>query len=112
MAADDWGDKAKIKQVIPARPDSWESVFERTGIPASLTSWRDDEDLGDALDHERLERAIGVIYRPETERWSHYFEANLARQFDALVWFRQTQAVTPLLGAAPEGAPDTYPFGL
>lgn len=112
MAADDWGGPARVKRVIPARPDSWERVFEDTGLPASLTSWRTDDDLREALDHVRLERAIGVIYRPETERWSHYFEANLARQFDALVWFRQTAAVMPLLGAAPEGAPDTYPFGL
>ncbi|KJS35360.1 MAG: carboxylic ester hydrolase [Hyphomonas sp. BRH_c22] len=112
MAADDWGGLAKVKRVIPARPDSWERVFEDTGLPASLTRWRDNDDLREALDHVRLERAIGVIYRPETERWSHYFEANLARQFDALVWIRQTSAVTPLPGARPEGAPDTYPFGL
>ena len=112
MAADDWGDPARVKQVIPARPDSWERVFEGTACRASFTNWRDDSDLQEALDHVRLERAIGVIYRPETERWSHYFEANLARQFDALVWFEQTEAVMPLLGAAPEGAPDTYPYGL
>ena len=112
MAADEWGGPAKVKRVIPARPDSWERVFEDTGAPASLTVWRTNDDLREALDHVRLERAIGVIYRPETERWSHYFEANLARQFDALVWLRHTSAVMPLLGAAPEGAPDTYPFGL
>ncbi|MEZ5967941.1 MAG: erythromycin esterase family protein [Hyphomonas sp.] len=112
MAADDWGGQARIKQVIPARSDSWERVFEGTGCAASLTDWRHDEDLQQVLDQVRLERAIGVIYRPETERWSHYFEANLARQFDALVWFRQTEAVTPLLGGPPEGEPDTYPFGL
>jgi len=112
MAADDWGGLARVKQVIPARSDSWERVFEGTACRASLTNWRNDPELQEALDHVRLERAIGVIYRPETERWSHYFEANLARQFDALVWFEQTEAVMPLLGAAPEGAPDTYPYGL
>ena len=112
MAADDWGGPAEVKQITPARPDSWERVFEEAGDPASLTVWRGNDALCDALDHERLERAIGVIYRPETERWSHYFEANLAHQFDALVWLGRTSAVTPLLGAAPEGAPDTYPFGL
>jgi erythromycin esterase-like protein len=112
MAADDWGGLARVKQVIPARSDSWERVFEGTACRTSLTNWRNDPELQEALDHVRLERAIGVIYRPETERWSHYFEANLARQFDALVWFEQTEAVMPLLGAAPEGAPDTYPYGL
>lgn len=60
----------------------------------------------------RLERAIGVIYRPETERWSHYFDAHLGRQFDALVWFEETAPVTPLPGRAAEGAPDIYPFGI
>ena len=112
MAADDWGGAATIKRVIPARPDSWERIFEDSGAPASLTNWRGHDALREALDHVRLERAIGVIYRPETERWSHYFEANLARQFDALVWLRKTAAVMPLLGGGPEGAPDTYPFGL
>lgn len=60
----------------------------------------------------RLERAIGVIYRPETERQSHYLDAHLSEQFDALVWFAETQAVTPLPSRPPEGEPDTYPFGL
>jgi erythromycin esterase-like protein len=60
----------------------------------------------------RLERFIGVIYRPETERWSHYSEAVLARQFDAYVWFDETTALRPLVPAEPhEGVPDTFPFG-
>lgn len=112
MAADDWGGPARVKRIIPASPGSWEHAFEEAGLPASLTIWRRDPELFDILDHQRLERAIGVIYRPETERWSHYFNANLAHQFDAMVWFRQTSAVTPLPGGGPEGAPDTYPFGL
>jgi erythromycin esterase-like protein len=60
----------------------------------------------------RLERAIGVIYRPETERLSHYFEAQLARQFDAWLWFEETSAVTPLAAEELAGVPETYPFGL
>ena len=64
------------------------------------------------LSLRRLERAVGVIYRPESERWSHYFEARLSEQFDALVWFEQTSPVSPLGGAPAEGAPDVYPFGL
>ena len=60
----------------------------------------------------RLERAIGVVYRPETELYSHYFEAVLAEQFDAFVWFDETRAVTPLTHAHGKGMPETYPFGL
>jgi erythromycin esterase-like protein len=60
----------------------------------------------------RLERFIGVIYRPETERWSHYREAILPRQFDAWLWFDETQAVTPLPGEQRPGEDETYPFGL
>ena len=64
----------------------------------------------------RLERFIGVIYRPETERWSHYSEAILPRQFDACVWFDETRAVIPLEGEQRPGQlhdeGDTYPFGL
>ena len=59
-----------------------------------------------------LERAIGVIYRPESERASHYFEAVLAEQFDAYVWFEETRAVTPLPTAPAQGMPETYPFGV
>ena len=60
----------------------------------------------------RLERAIGVIYRPETELQSHYFEAVLPRQFDEYIWFDETSAVTPLRSEELHGLPDTYPFGL
>ena len=60
----------------------------------------------------RLERFIGVIYRPETERWSHYSECSLPQQFDAYVWFDETTAVTPLPTRQVAGEDDTYPFGL
>jgi erythromycin esterase-like protein len=60
----------------------------------------------------RLERFIGVIYRPETERWSHYAEASLPRQFDAFVWFDETTAVSPLPTRVRAGPDDTWPFGL
>jgi len=59
-----------------------------------------------------MERAIGVIYRPDTERQSHYFDAVLPRQFDEYVWFNETRAVTPLPTQVREGLADTYPFGL
>jgi erythromycin esterase-like protein len=66
----------------------------------------------EALMEPRLERFIGVIYRPETERWSHYSEATLPRQFDAWVWFDDTRAVTPLGPEPLSGEDETYPFGL
>jgi erythromycin esterase-like protein len=113
-AASDWDEPMQIKTVLPARPDSYERVFRDTGIGASLTDWRqpDRRELRELLSVPRLERAIGVIYRPESELYSYYFEAVLADQFDAYVWFEETQAVTPLQAGRPEGAPDTYPFGL
>jgi erythromycin esterase-like protein len=64
------------------------------------------------VDKPRLERAIGVIYRPETELASHYFQAILPQQFDEYIWFDQTKAVTPFETKALEEMPDTYPFGL
>lgn len=112
MAADDWGAPPQIKTVIPSRSDSWERILLDAGKPRSLISWRGDARLSEALSLRRLERAIGVIYRPETERWSHYFDAHLSRQFDAVAWFEETSPVTPLAGGAAEGAPDIYPFGL
>jgi protein-L-isoaspartate(D-aspartate) O-methyltransferase len=62
----------------------------------------------------RLERAIGVVYRPETELASHYFYATLPRQFDEYIWFDETRAVSPIEpGRCPSTElPDTYPFGL
>jgi len=113
-AASNWDEPMQIKQVLPSRRDSWEQVFLQTGLPASLTDWRSDarEDLRAALSETLLERAIGVIYRPETERQSHYFPAILAEQFDAWIWLEQTHAVTPLDSAQPcAGEEDTYPFG-
>ncbi|MGB8326485.1 MAG: erythromycin esterase family protein, partial [Steroidobacteraceae bacterium] len=70
------------------------------------------EVLRDELTAPRLERAIGVIYRPETELQSHYFRAELPRQFDEYIWFDHTRAVAPLETQELEGMPDTYPFGL
>jgi erythromycin esterase-like protein len=69
-------------------------------------------ELRSALAYPRLERAIGVIYRPETELASHYFDARLPQQFDGYVWFEETRAVTPLPAEPRPGVPETYPFGL
>jgi erythromycin esterase-like protein len=113
-AADDWGAAMKIKTVLPARSDSYERVFRQTGVARSLTDLRapPNVEARDALASPRLERAIGVVYRPETEFLSHYFEAILPEQFDAYVWFEETRAVSPLAAGRPSGVPDTYPFGL
>lgn len=113
-AASDWGAQMQVMQVTPARDDSWEGAFRRTGHARSLTDWRGPRrgELAPALAGTLLERAIGVVYRPQTEFASHYFEAALADQFDAYVWFEETRAVTPLGPERPHGAPETWPFGL
>jgi erythromycin esterase-like protein len=112
-AADDWGGVMRVESILPARPDSYEFAFRKTGLTRSLTDWRrpDRRELTEALRESRLERAIGVVYRPQTEFTSHYFEAVMAEQFDAYVWFEETSAVTPLSTDPPRGAPETYPFG-
>jgi erythromycin esterase-like protein len=116
-AADDWDGDMHIKDIRPSRADSWEHLFLEAGIAASLTDWRDPEreTLRQALSETLLERAIGVIYRPESELRSHYFQAVLADQFDALVWIEQTQPVTALhLPKSQELEPEdeTFPFGV
>ena len=116
-AADDWDGDMRIKDVRPSRADSWEHQFLEAGVAASLTDWRDPlrDDLRQALSTPLLERAIGVIYRPESERSSHYFKAVLAEQFDAMVWIEQTQAVTaiPLPSSqSVEPEDDMFPFGV
>jgi erythromycin esterase-like protein len=113
-AASDWGADMEIKTVRPARTDSYEHVFRKTGVARSLADWRSPgrSQIREMLRVPRLERAIGVVYRPESELSSHYFEAVLSEQFDCWVWFETTSAVTPLGHEKPHGAPETYPFGL
>jgi erythromycin esterase-like protein len=115
-AASDWDGPMEIKRVRPARDDSHEALFRAAGHPRSLTVLRGAERraLREALSEPRLERAIGVIYRPETERQSHYFEAVLPDQLDALVWFEETQAVTVLPGEEPadHAGAEAFPSGL
>jgi erythromycin esterase-like protein len=111
-AADDWGEPMQLKTIVPSRPDSYERVFRHTGVPRSLTDLRERGEVHSVLSEPRLERAIGVVYRPDTEFHSHYFEAILPEQFDAWVWFEETSPVTPLPTERPHGVPETYPFGL
>ncbi len=117
-AASDWDAPAERKRVRPAIPDSYEALFHEVGIPRFQISLGEKSPMASALNEPRLERAIGVIYRPETERQSHYFYARLADQFNALLHFDQTRAVEPL-ERTPEwnmeevGEPaETFPSGL
>ena len=113
-AASEWGGPMEIKTVRPASPNSYEQLCHATGLARFMLGLRGRGDLRGptGLGKERLERAIGVIYRPETEMASHYFRANLPEQFDEYVWFDNTHAVTPLDTAEVKGLPDTYPFGV
>lgn len=117
-AASDWDAPAERKRVRPALKDSYEALFHEVGIPRFQISLDKTSPMVSALNEPRLERAIGVIYRPETERQSHYFYARLTDQFDALLHFDQTRAVEPLertsewdMGEVREPA-ETYPSGL
>jgi erythromycin esterase-like protein len=114
-AADDWDQPMKIKRVQPSLPESHERMSHESGVDRFLLDLRDGE-VREGLMEPRLERFIGVIYRPETERWSHYSEAILPKQFDGWVWFDETRAVTPLPGELRPGehreVEETYPFGL
>lgn len=113
-AASNWDSPMEVKEVRPSLEKSYENLCHQTGragfiLPLETGS---DKRVVRGLSHPRLERAIGVIYRPETERQSHYFEATLTAQFDEYIWVERSRAVTPLTTASLRGAPDTYPFGL
>ncbi|WP_369820118.1 erythromycin esterase family protein [Synechococcus sp. 1G10] len=113
-AATDWDGPMLTKSVRPSLEQSYERLFHESGTPQFLLPLRQraSQALRQELLKPRLERAIGVIYRPETELQSHYFQAVLPRQFDEYIWFDRTRAVTPFATAELKGMPDTYPFGL
>jgi erythromycin esterase-like protein/predicted phosphoribosyltransferase len=109
-AASDWGGPAERKHVLRAMAGSWERRLHDVEVPDFLIAQTT------TLDRRRLERAIGVIYRPETERHSHYFHARLSDQFDAVVHLDETTALEPLVSAGEfehaHELPDTYPWGV
>lgn len=102
MAASDWGALPEVKRIRPALQGSYEDLFHETGSERFFLDLREDSDVIRALAEPRLERAIGVIYRPEVERASHYFHARLPDQFDAMLHFDHTRAVDSL------GPPDAH----
>ena len=114
-AASDWDGPVERKRVRPALADSYEAAFHETGLARFLLSCRDGDRARNELRDPALERAIGVIYRPDTERASHYFWATLADQFDLVLHFDETRAVEPLERTARWDAgelPETYPFAV
>jgi protein-L-isoaspartate(D-aspartate) O-methyltransferase len=113
--ASDWDSDHETKRVLPSRKDSYERACHESGIDRFLLDLSPGlhEALCRRLAEPLLERFIGVIYRPETERWSHYSQTVLPEQFDAWVWFDETRALEPLVPHEPhKGIPDTFPFGL
>jgi len=116
-AARDWDGEVEVMPLRPALTDSYERICHDAAVPRFLLDLRAGA-LDPALRREllapRLERYIGVIYRPETERWSHYGTSVLPRQFDGFVWFDETHAVKPMAPrhAEQDGMPDLFPSGV
>jgi erythromycin esterase-like protein len=114
-AAHDWGGPAQRKNVRPAMQGSYELLFHETQMDRFLLDLRAKNDATVGLREPKLERAIGVIYRPATERLSHYFHARLPEQFDVVLHFDETRAVEPFERTAEweKGElPETYPYGV
>jgi protein-L-isoaspartate(D-aspartate) O-methyltransferase len=111
-AAHEWDGPLEIMRVRPSHPESYEALCHRAGVPAFLLHLRDPErpELRSELAQPRLVRAIGVVYRPETEVQSHYFHAILSRQFDEYIWLDETHAVRPVAGAEAGALPHPHPF--
>ena len=112
-AASDWGGPMEVKVVQPSHKTSYERLCHDSETPHFMLDLRDQKAAHtQELMKPRLERAIGVIYRPESELASHYFEAVLPMQFDEYIWFDETRPVTPFKTHEIEGFPETYPFGV
>ncbi|HSU33403.1 MAG TPA: erythromycin esterase family protein [Bryobacteraceae bacterium] len=114
-AAHDWGDDPQTMRVRPAVSNSYEALLRAVGNAAFLLTFAPHAQLSAEFRTERLERAIGVVYRPETERVSHYFYASLPDQFDAVLHIDETRALPPLTRYTephPEEVPETFPSGI
>lgn len=115
-AASNWGGRLRFKDVRPSLDNSYERLMHQSGVKRFLLPLRDkSKAVFEKLKKPHLERAIGVIYRPETELQSHYFQASLPNQFDEYIWFDETTAINPMKISTVEGGddvPETYPFGV
>jgi len=114
-AAHNWGGKMNVMKVRPSPTETLENLMHQVGHDSFMLPLHKEghEELTGKLEESRLERAIGVIYRPQTEMQSHYFQASLPNQFDEYIWFDRTRAINPLpQRKKEEGVPVTYPFGL
>ncbi len=116
-AASDWDAHAERKSVRPGLPGSYEALFHEADVGNFFLDLREPSEAVDTLAEPRLERAIGVIYRPETERLSHYFRARLPQQFDAVFHYDHTRAVeplerTPIWERGEFELPETFPSAL
>jgi erythromycin esterase-like protein len=113
-AASDWDAPAQRKRVTAGLAGSYEALFHEVGIPRFLLTLRDRSSAASGLREPRLERAIGVVYLPETERVSHYFHARLSDQFDAVLHLDETRAVEPLyrVTSTDGEVPETFPSGV
>ena len=113
-AASHWGGPMQRKAIRPSHAKSFERICHDAALPAFVLSLREPKraELRTEFHRETLQRAIGVIYRPETEMQSHYLHAALSRQFDEFLWFDVTTPVDPIESVELEGTPDTYPFGV
>jgi erythromycin esterase-like protein len=110
--ASDWDGEMEIKRINPSHALSIERLCHDSALPRFLLDFARHPVLAEKLAEPRLERFIGVIYRPETELQSHYAEASLSRQYDAFLWFDQTRAVEDIGPQQHHGIPDTFPSGL
>jgi erythromycin esterase-like protein len=114
-AASGWHLPAERKLVVPGLEGSYEKLFHQVGIPDFWLDFTGSNSAVEVMQKPHLERAIGVVYVPESERQSHYFEANLASQFDAVIHHDLTRAVEPLERTTtwqPDEAPESFPAGL
>ncbi|HBZ07236.1 MAG TPA: erythromycin esterase [Massilia sp.] len=114
-AASEWDGPAERKRVRPALHGSYEELLHQVGLPRYYLNLRDDTPVRRLMLERRLERAIGVLYLPRSERQSHYFNAQMAQQFDAIIHIDRTDALVPLdatSGWHSGEPPETYPEGI
>ncbi len=113
-AASAWDAPMRVRTLLPSHPDSFERICLESGVHGFMLPLRAPkvEGLREMLRPAMLQRAVGVVYRPETEFLSHYLLASVGRQFDEWIWFEETTAVEAKAGATEDEDPGTYPFGL